>query len=79
MMLSNFAFIKETSDLVFLVFASVKQNYSYKNLWLAAKKVWVCGGTLVLLCILQQGIFFAGDVLIINGISCCRNMLDFGQ
>ncbi len=21
-------------------FASVKQNYSYKNLWLAAKKVW---------------------------------------
>jgi hypothetical protein len=22
---------------------------------------------------------FVGDVLIINGISCCRNMLDFGQ
>jgi hypothetical protein len=40
MMLSNFVFIKETSDLVFLVFALVEQNYSYKNLWLATKKVW---------------------------------------
>jgi hypothetical protein len=54
MMLSNFAFIKETSDLVFLVFASIKQNYFYKNLWLVAKRNGVCGGTLVLLCILQQ-------------------------
>ncbi len=40
MMLSNFAFIKETSDLVLLVFALIKQNYFNKNLWLATKKVW---------------------------------------
>ncbi len=54
MMFSNFAFIKETFDLVFLVFALVKQNYFYKNLWLTTKRNGVCGGTLVLLCILQR-------------------------
>ncbi len=53
-MLSNFAFIKDNFNLVFLVFALVKQNYFYKNLWLATKRNGVCGGTLVLLCILQQ-------------------------
>jgi hypothetical protein len=37
MMLSNFVFIKETFDLVFLVFTSVEQKYSYENLWLATK------------------------------------------
>ncbi len=56
-MLSNFVFINETSDLVFLVFASVKQNYSYKNLWLATKKVWGMWWDTCPALILQQGIF----------------------
>ncbi len=70
MMLSNFAFIKETSNLVFLVFATIKKNYFQKNLWLAAKNVWgIWWDTCPAL--------YAGDVLIIKGISYCRNLIDF--
>jgi hypothetical protein len=54
MMLSDVAFIKETFDLVFLVFPSIEENYFYKNLWVAAKRNGVCGGTFVLLCILHE-------------------------
>jgi hypothetical protein len=77
-MLSNFAFIKETFNLVFPIFASIEQNYSYKNLWLTTKKVWgMWWDTCHALYFNKES--FASDVLIINGISYCRNMFDFGE